>query len=109
MVEGESLINDGTALVAYKFAVAAVVTGSFSALDAGADFVVNVAGGIAVGIAVGAVIAAVRRRLDNPPVEVTIALLSGLLRLPARGGDRGLGRARRGHRRHLHGPADLDA
>ncbi len=76
VVEGESLINDGTALVAYKFAVAAVVTGSFSALDAGADFVVTVIGGIAVGIAVGALIAAVRRRLDNPPVEVTIALLS---------------------------------
>ncbi len=77
VVEGESLINDGTALVAYKFAVAAVVTGSFSALDAGADFVVSVVGGIAVGIAFGAAIAAVRRRLDNPPVEVTIALLSG--------------------------------
>src|SRR3954471_22367827 len=34
IVEGESLINDGTALVAYKFAVAAVVTGSFSLLEA---------------------------------------------------------------------------
>ncbi len=76
VVEGESLINDGTALVAYKFAVAAVVTGSFSALDAGADFVVSVVGGVAVGIAIGALIATVRRRLDNPPVEVTIALLS---------------------------------
>jgi CPA1 family monovalent cation:H+ antiporter len=35
-----------------------------------------VVGGIAVGIAVGAVVAAIRRRLDNPPVEVTIALFS---------------------------------
>jgi Na+/H+ antiporter len=76
IVEGEALINDGTALVAYKFAVAAVVTGSFSALEAGGDFVVGVAGGVAVGIAIGAVIAAVRRRIDNPPVEVTIALFS---------------------------------
>lgn len=76
IVEGESLINDGTALVAYKFAVAAVVTGSFSAFGAGLDFVVSVAGGIAVGVAFGAAIAFVRRRLDNPPVEITIALFS---------------------------------
>ena len=53
-----------------------MVTGSFSLLEASGDFVVAVAGGVAVGIAVGAVIAAVRRRLDNPPVEVTIALFS---------------------------------
>jgi monovalent cation/hydrogen antiporter len=76
IIEGESLVNDGTALVAYKFAVAAVVTGSFSALEAGGDFVVTVLGGVAVGIAVGSLIAWVRRRLDNPPVEITIALFS---------------------------------
>jgi monovalent cation/hydrogen antiporter len=76
IVEGESLINDGTALVAYKFAVAAVVTGSFSLLEASGEFVVNAAGGIAIGIAIGALVAAVRRRLDNPPVEVTIALFT---------------------------------
>ena len=45
IVEGESLINDGTALVAYKFAVAAVVTGTFSLLEAGGEFVVVVARG----------------------------------------------------------------
>ena len=76
IVEGESLINDGTALVAYKFAVAAVVTGSFSLVEATGEFVWNAAGGIAIGIAVGWVVAAVRRRLDNPPVEVTIALFT---------------------------------
>ena len=74
IVEGESLINDGTALVAYKFAVAAVVTGSFSLLEASGEFVVSAIGGVAVGIGVGAIVAAVRRRLDNPPVEITIAL-----------------------------------
>src|SRR3954454_8822886 len=47
----ESLINDGTALVAYRAAVAAV-GGSFSLLHAAGDFVVNVAGGVAVGLAV---------------------------------------------------------
>ena len=76
IVEGESLINDGTALVAYKFAVAAVVTGSFSLAEASGEFVVNAIGGVAVGIAIGAVVATIRRRLDNPPVEITIALFT---------------------------------
>ena len=76
IVEGESLINDGTALVAYKFAVAAVVTGSFSLLEASGEFVVSAVGGVAVGIGVGAIVAAVRRKLDNPPVEITIALVT---------------------------------
>ena len=77
IVEGESLINDGTALVAYKFAVAAVVAGTFSLTEAAGEFVISVAGGIAVGIAAGAVIAFARRRIDAPAVEVTIALFSG--------------------------------
>jgi len=76
IVEGESLVNDATALVAYKFAVAAVTTGTFSLLEASGEFVLTALGGIAVGVGVGAVIAFVRRRLDNPPVEITIALFS---------------------------------
>jgi CPA1 family monovalent cation:H+ antiporter len=84
IVQGESLINDGVALVAYKSAVAAVVTGSFSLWHAGLSFIVNVAGGVAVGLAVGYVVRHVRRRLDDPPVEITISLLTGYLAyLPA--------------------------
>jgi CPA1 family monovalent cation:H+ antiporter len=77
VVEGESLVNDGTALVAYRFAVIAVVTGSFSLANATGRFFVNVIGGIAIGLAVGYLIRQLRRRLDNPPVEITVALLSG--------------------------------
>jgi CPA1 family monovalent cation:H+ antiporter len=77
LIEGESLVNDGTALVAYRFAVAAVVTGSFSLVDASGRFLLNVVGGVAIGLAVGFVIRNVRRRLDNPPVEITISILSG--------------------------------
>ncbi len=77
LVEGESLVNDGTALVAYRFAVAAVVTGSFSLSAATGRFVLNVVGGVAVGLAVAYLIRQLRRRLDNPPVEITISLLSG--------------------------------
>jgi monovalent cation/hydrogen antiporter len=77
VVEGEALINDATALVAYKVAVAAVLTGTFSALDAGAEFLYSGLGGAALGLAIGWVIAHIRERLDDPPVEITIALLSG--------------------------------
>ena len=77
IIEGESLVNDGTALVVYRVAVVAVVTGSFSLASASASFVLNVIGGILVGLAAGIVIRQVRRRLNNPPVEITISILSG--------------------------------
>jgi Na+/H+ antiporter len=77
IIEGESLLNDGTALVLYRSAVAAVVGGSFSLLGTSARIVVDVAGGIAVGLVVGYVVRQVRKRLDDPPIEVAIALLSG--------------------------------
>jgi CPA1 family monovalent cation:H+ antiporter len=84
VVEGESLVNDGTALVAYKVAVAAVVGGSFSALDAGFDFVLAAGGGIAIGLAVGWVVAWVRKPLDDPPIEITISIFTAYLAyLPA--------------------------
>src|SRR6187401_1517125 len=77
IVEGESLVNDGTGLVAYRVAVAAVVAGSFSAFYTAGLFVVSVGGGIAVGLAVGWLVRQIRRRLDNPPAEITISLLTG--------------------------------
>jgi monovalent cation/hydrogen antiporter len=77
IIEGESLINDGTALVAYRFAVAAAVGGSFSLVDAGLEFVAGAVGGVVIGLAVGWVISEVRRRIDDVPVEITISLLSG--------------------------------
>jgi CPA1 family monovalent cation:H+ antiporter len=74
IVEGESLINDAIALVAYRVAVAAVVAGGFSLVDAGARFVLNVVAGAAIGLAVGWVVARVRRTLDNPLVEMAVSI-----------------------------------
>ena len=84
IVEGESLVNDGTALVLLRTALLAAVTGTFDAWSAGWDLILTIAGGIAVGLVVGYVIRRVRRPLDNPPLEVTIAFLTGYLAfLPA--------------------------
>jgi Na+/H+ antiporter len=77
LIEGESLINDATALVAYSFAVAAVLSGGFSLEHAVWRFALDVVGGIAVGVAVGFVIRQVRRRLNHSPTEIAIALFSG--------------------------------
>jgi Na+/H+ antiporter len=77
LIEGESLINDATALVAYSFAVTAVVTGSFSLWHATWRFGVDVAGGIGIGLAVGYLLRQFRRRINHSPTEIAIALLSG--------------------------------
>jgi CPA1 family monovalent cation:H+ antiporter len=79
IVEGESLVNDATALVLYGVAVTAVTTGAFSIWDASLEFVVNVIGGVAVGLSLGWAVASVRIRLDNIPAEIAISLLTGYL------------------------------
>jgi CPA1 family monovalent cation:H+ antiporter len=76
VLEGESLVNDATALVAYRIALAAAAGAGFSLLDASWDFLWKAAGGIAIGLVVGWVIAWVRSKLDDPLVENTIGLLS---------------------------------
>ena len=77
IVEGESLVNDASALIAYRVAVAAAVGGTFSLGEAALDFVVAAGGGVAVGLAAGWVIGEVRRLLDDPPTEITVSLLTG--------------------------------
>jgi CPA1 family monovalent cation:H+ antiporter len=77
VVEGENLTNDWTALVLYKFAIAAVVTGSFSLWEAGPKFVATGVGGVVIGLIVGRVIREIRARIDDPPIEITISILSG--------------------------------
>jgi CPA1 family monovalent cation:H+ antiporter len=76
ILEGESLVNDATALVAYRFAVAAVATGSFSLASAGVQFFIVGIGGILVGLAVGWLAVWFHKRVDDAPIEITVSLLT---------------------------------
>ena len=84
VLEGESLVNDATALVALQFAVAALIAGSFSVTQASLRFIWVGVGGVAFGLLVGWIIRWIQRRLDDPPVQITISLLTPFLAyLPA--------------------------
>src|SRR3954447_439438 len=76
ILEGESLFNDATALVAYKVAVAAAVGESVSAGHTILEFLLDAGGGVAIGFAVGFVIAEVRKRVTDLNTELTISLFS---------------------------------
>ena len=76
IVEGESLVNDATALVALQFAVAAIVTGTFSPGEAALHFIWAAVGGIGFGLLVGTVMRWVQSHLDDPPIQVTISLIT---------------------------------
>ncbi len=76
ILEGESLVNDATALVAYRFAVAAVVTNTFSLAHASSQFLIVSVGGILVGLALGWLAAWFHKHVDDAPIEVTVSLLT---------------------------------
>ena len=76
LLEGESLVNDASGLVLYRFAVAAALTGTFDAGRAVVSFGVLAAGGIAAGAAWGMLTAYVLARLKDPLLVVTGSLLA---------------------------------
>ena len=75
VVEGESLVNDATGLVVYRFAVAAAVTGSFSLLEASGQFFLVSIGGVLFGLVVGWLGVWLERQIDDIPVQITLSLL----------------------------------
>jgi monovalent cation/hydrogen antiporter len=88
ILEGESLVNDATALVAYRIAVGVAIGDRFVAGEAVLRFLVSAAGGVAIGLIVGWLIAEVRRRLEDPPIEILLALATGYAAyLPAEAAD----------------------
>jgi Na+/H+ antiporter len=76
ILEGESLVNDATALVVYRFAVAAAAAGAFSLLEASMSFVVVLVGGIAVGLVVGYILDRVVAKVTDTAVAVAITLVA---------------------------------
>lgn len=85
ILEGEGLINDATALVAYRLAVAAVVAGSFSLWHASLSFVLTGVGGAIIGLIAGWLVGLVRRHMPHVVVvENALSLLSPFIAyLPA--------------------------
>ena len=101
LVEGEAMINDGTALVAYRVALVAAVEGTFSLGDALLDFVYSAAGGVAVGLAVGWLGLQVIRRQSDVALSIFVTVIVAYASYVARRGAARLGRARRRRQRHL--------
>ncbi|PZF74794.1 Na+/H+ antiporter [Taibaiella soli] len=77
ILEGESLVNDASALVAYRFAVAAVTGTAFVLWKATLHFAVLMSGGFVVGFVLGKTLAFVLKRVyGNPLVTVSLMLLA---------------------------------
>jgi Na+/H+ antiporter len=76
ILEGEGLANDATALVLYRFAVAAISLGVFSLSHAVETFAVIVIGEVAWGIGVGWLMLRLRRWVGSPRVEITLSILT---------------------------------
>jgi Na+/H+ antiporter len=75
LVEGEAMINDASALVAFRVALGAALAGAFSVADAGVDFLVSAVVGVAIGLAAGWVEVGVLRKLDDRPLSILLSLL----------------------------------
>ena len=76
VLEGEALINDGTALTAYKIALVAVGGTALSAGEVGVKFVLVASGGIAIGLAVGWVLTHLRIAAREPSIDVVLSVLT---------------------------------
>ncbi|HYM02420.1 MAG TPA: Na+/H+ antiporter [Stellaceae bacterium] len=79
VLEGEGLANDATALVLYRFAVAAVSVGAFSLTQAASIFVAVVVGEILWGVGVGWLMLRLRRWVGDPRIEITLSILTPFL------------------------------
>lgn len=77
VLEGESLVNDASALIAYRFAIAAIGTGSFVFLQAGIDFLILLLGGIAFGLVLGYFFSLIHRIVrNNAMISTSLTLLT---------------------------------
>lgn len=77
VLQGESLVNDASALVLYRFAVAATLSGTFSTGEAILSLLWVAVGGIGIGVAIGYLVAAALRRLHDSRYVVVTTILAG--------------------------------
>ena len=79
VLEGEGLANDATALILYRFAVAAISTGLFSLPKATGTFAVIVVSEVLFGVAIGWLSLHARHRTRDPQIEITLSLITPYL------------------------------
>jgi len=75
IVEGESLFNDGTAVVVFQIFLAGAVTGSFSITGGITRFLVEALGGAAVGLGLGYLVSRLTEKVDDPRIEITFTTI----------------------------------
>src|SRR5918997_434776 len=75
VVGGESLVNDGTGLAAFRVAVAVVVSGAFSVWEAGLSFLLVGGGGLLVGLVLARIVLPLWARLRDPTILITFSVL----------------------------------
>lgn len=76
LLEGESLVNDASGLVLFRFAVAAALTGAFDAGQAAMAFGILAVGGVAAGIVFGLLTIVLVRRLREPRLAIVGSFLA---------------------------------
>jgi len=79
VLEGEGLANDATALILYRFAVAAISSGAFSLPQATGEFAAIIAGEMLFGVAIGWLSLRARHYARDPKVEITLSLITPYL------------------------------
>jgi Na+/H+ antiporter len=79
ILEGESLINDATALICYRFALAALLSGTFHFLDSIGQFFLVALGGVAVGLAVSHVMLRLLLLVKDASAEALLTLLTAFI------------------------------
>jgi len=77
LLEGESLVNDASGLVCYKYALSATLAGNFILWEAGLNFLLIATAGVAIGLGIGYLMYLIHKKfVCDPIIEVTLTLLS---------------------------------
>lgn len=76
ILEGESLINDATALILFRFSLITILVGSFSLVNAISQFIFMSIGGVIVGLAIGKIVLTFSPKIKMPSAEITLSIIT---------------------------------